>query len=91
MAGKPTKPVVIRPDNLTLSGLRAAYAGPATVELSAADQARIKASQKTVEKVLSEGRTVYGINTGFGILAHTKIAPGQLKQLQKNLVLSHMA
>jgi histidine ammonia-lyase len=82
---------IIKPEALSLGALRAAYAGPATIELSAADQASIKASQKTVEKVLSEGRTVYGINTGFGILAHTKIAPGQLKQLQKNLVLSHMA
>jgi histidine ammonia-lyase len=34
---------------------------------------------------------VYGINTGFGKLAQTRIADDQLAQLQKNLVLSHSA
>ena len=34
-------------------------------------------------------RQVYGINTGFGSLAHTKIAQDKLVELQQNLILSH--
>ncbi len=44
-----------------------------------------------VQKVLDEGRTVYGINTGFGLLANTKIAPADLELLQRSIVLSHAA
>src|SRR5690606_20914566 len=34
-------------------------------------------------------RPVYGVNTGFGRLAQVRIAPGQVAELQRNLVLSH--
>ena len=44
-----------------------------------------------VEQIVNEGRTAYGINTGFGLLASTKIAPEDLEQLQRSLVLSHAA
>ena len=38
----------------------------------------------------AQGETaVYGINTGFGKLASTRIAPAQTAQLQRNLILSH--
>ncbi|UGA39968.1 aromatic amino acid lyase [Chromobacterium haemolyticum] len=42
-------------------------------------------------RVLSEGRTAYGINTGFGLLANTRIAPEELELLQRSIVLSHAA
>ncbi|MBS1764791.1 MAG: histidine ammonia-lyase [Bacteroidetes bacterium] len=32
---------------------------------------------------------VYGVNTGFGSLYNKSIAPGQLEQLQENLMMSH--
>ncbi len=51
----------------------------------------IAESAQVVEQVISEGRTVYGINTGFGLLANTKIAPQDLETLQKSIVLSHAA
>ena len=44
-----------------------------------------------VEQVIAEDRTVYGINTGFGLLANTRIAPEDLETLQKSIVLSHAA
>ena len=40
---------------------------------------------------MSTGRTVYGVNTGFGKLAQKRIDPGRLTTLQTNLVLSHAA
>jgi histidine ammonia-lyase len=42
-----------------------------------------------VREVVDQGRTVYGVNTGFGLLANTRIPADQLAQLQRNLVLSH--
>jgi histidine ammonia-lyase len=48
-------------------------------------------SRSLVEAAIASGQTIYGINTGFGKLASTRIAPGQLAQLQLNLVRSHAA
>ncbi|MEE8295848.1 MAG: histidine ammonia-lyase [Sphingomonadales bacterium] len=84
-------PNTLKSGALSLATLRKGYQSPAVVALSTSDQAKIQAARDTVLKVLEEGRTVYGINTGFGLLARTKIAPDQLGDLQRNLVLSHMA
>lgn len=44
-----------------------------------------------MEGIVAEGRTAYGINTGFGLLAQTRIAHEDLENLQRSLVLSHAA
>ncbi len=46
-------------------------------------------SRKTIEKVAASDETVYGVNTGFGLLANVKIAKEELDTLQRNLVISH--
>jgi histidine ammonia-lyase len=51
--------------------------------------ARMNASRAVVEKLLADGHTAYGINTGFGKLASVRISPEQVHQLQLNLVRSH--
>jgi histidine ammonia-lyase len=53
------------------------------------DSSAVRASRAIVERTLNEGRTSYGINTGFGAMARQKIGPDALKQLQRNLILSH--
>lgn len=88
---KKTGSAAVKPGALGLKTLRGVWLGPAHVELSRAERARIKASERAVAGVLDAGKTVYGINTGFGLLARTRIPRHQLDQLQKNLVLSHMA
>jgi histidine ammonia-lyase len=60
-------------------------------QLDPACHAAIDASTATVARVISEGRTVYGVNTGFGLLARKKISPGELELLQRSIVLSHAA
>lgn len=50
---------------------------------------RIRKSRAVVEKVISNGETVYGINTGFGKLSSVNIPDDQLQQLQINLLRSH--
>lgn len=49
----------------------------------------IEASLATVQDVLNNKKTVYGINTGFGSLANQIISEEKLQQLQRNIVLSH--
>jgi histidine ammonia-lyase len=44
-----------------------------------------------VERIVAGGETVYGVNTGFGLLANTRIADDRLAELQTNLILSHSA
>jgi histidine ammonia-lyase len=52
-------------------------------------RAGVEASREVVENVLSKDAPVYGINTGFGQLATTRIPPDKLAELQRNLILSH--
>ncbi len=79
------------PGQLTLAQLRAAYQQPLRVTLDSSCHAAIDASVACVESIIAEGRTAYGINTGFGLLASTRIAPADLEKLQRSLVLSHAA
>ena len=64
-------------------------AGPVTL----ADTAwpTIERSRALIENALASGQPIYGVNTGSGKLAQTRIAAGDLKALQRNLVLSHAA
>lgn len=50
---------------------------------------KIQASASWVEEILQSKRTVYGINTGFGILAHTAIDPKDADTLQHKILESH--
>lgn len=64
---------------------------PAPVELAPESLADVRGSQQTVETILESGKTVYGVNTGFGLLANQAISGQDLAVLQRNLVLSHAA
>jgi len=46
-------------------------------------------SRKVVDNALKDGNAYYGINTGFGALAGKRVNDSDLKQLQRNLILSH--
>ena len=74
---------------LSLAQLRAVLESPTTVELAPDAWTAVDRGAAVVAAIVAEGRTVYGVNTGFGLLANTSIAAGDLETLQKNLVLSH--
>ena len=74
---------------LSLSALRRIYETPVSIGVAAADRARIAAASALVDRIVTLGDAAYGINTGFGLLAQTKIPTDQLTLLQKNLLLSH--
>lgn len=52
---------------------------------------RVSEAAASVERIVSSGETVYGVNTGFGLLANTRIPNDKLADLQNNLILSHSA
>ena len=74
---------------LSLAQVVAVARGQEEVTLARSSQTRVAESRKIVEAIISEGRTVYGINTGFGKLSDVRIEPSQLRELQLNLVRSH--
>ena len=61
------------------------------VGIAAEARQRMEASRSVIERVVAEGRTVYGVTTGFGDLADVRIDPAQTPELQRNLVRSHAA
>jgi histidine ammonia-lyase len=84
-------PVHLTPGCLTLDLLREVWAEPAAVALDGDARARIDAAADTIAGIVAEGRIVYGVNTGFGLLARTHIDAARLSELQRALVLSHSA
>jgi len=81
----------IRAGELTLSTLRRIHERPVALRLSAHDRGRIAAASSLVDEIIAAGDAAYGINTGFGLLAQTRIPTEQLDLLQRNLLLSHAA
>ncbi len=84
-----SEPLVLRPGHVSLFDLRRIQAGGLRLQLDPAAQAGMQAALATVQSIVDEDQVVYGINTGFGKLASTKIAHDHLAELQRNLVLSH--
>ena len=83
--------IVIQPGELTLAQLRDVHRQHIPISLSPDAFEAIHAAEKVVLGVIAENRTVYGINTGFGLLANTKIDVSELELLQRSIVLSHAA
>jgi histidine ammonia-lyase len=80
--------LTLNPEAIDLATLRQLWQG-APAKLDAASLDRIRASAASVERIVAGGETVYGVNTGFGLLASTRIPAERLAELQKNLILSH--
>ena len=76
---------------LSLADLRRIYKNEVDVALDAAAMPALNASRAIVQRIADADEPVYGINTGFGKLAQTRIAHERLAELQRNLVLSHSA
>lgn len=78
--------------DLTLEDVeRVAHAGTAQVHLDPRARAGVAAARAFVDRIVEEGRVVYGVTTGFGALSDVVIAPDRLRELQVNLIRSHAA
>ncbi|MBB5519765.1 histidine ammonia-lyase [Amphiplicatus metriothermophilus] len=80
--------VILNPGETRLGELRAIWSG-AGVDLDAAAWRAVDAGADSIGRIVASGKTVYGVNTGFGLLAQTRIDDGRLAELQRNLVMSH--
>jgi len=80
--------VTLRPGIVTLAELRDIWNG-APVSLDAGAYAAVDVAAENIARIVASGRTVYGVNTGFGLLAQTRIPDDRLAELQTNLILSH--
>lgn len=78
-------------ESLTLEALERIAMGGVRVRLTPDAVERMRESRATVDRALSEGKTVYGVTTGFGIFADVAISPQKVLELQRNLILSHSA
>ena len=76
-------------EHLTIEDLHRLALGDAEGELSALAREKMKASRAVIEKLIGAGGGVYGVNTGFGKMAETRISPDEIRHLQLNLVRSH--
>lgn len=61
----------------------------AKVVINKGVRSKLEATRAVVEKCLTDGEPHYGINTGFGSLANTRIPAEKLENLQYNLIRSH--
>src|SRR4029077_13709878 len=74
---------------LHLTDLRRIYAGPVQVSIDPAALSALEQAHAVTARRAAAGAPAYGINTGFGLLAQTRIAPAQSTLLQRNIILSH--
>lgn len=78
---------MVLPEHLGLSFFQSGL--PEHIQISDLARKRISDNRSFLDQKLLDGKTYYGINTGFGSLCQVKIAPDELSQLQENLVCSH--
>ncbi len=81
----------LEPGHLRLNTLLGWLAAPPVeLVLDPAFLPGIEAAAELVAKRARDQDPIYGVNTGFGKLARLRIPPGDVRELQKRLVLSHM-
>ncbi|MDR4886179.1 histidine ammonia-lyase [Fredinandcohnia sp. QZ13] len=59
------------------------------VTISKESLQKVEQSRKAVEKIVTDKKTIYGINTGFGKFSDVIIADDDVNDLQLNLIRSH--
>lgn len=86
-----TSPLSIDGNSLRLEEIRQVALAERTARLTPEAAARVAAARALVDRVAEGDTASYGINTGFGTLAEVRIDKKDLRDLQRNLILSHAA
>lgn len=84
-----TTTLTLTPGKVDLAMLRRIQAGGVRLALDPSVQEGMARAEAAVRHIVDNDQVVYGINTGFGKLASTRIGNDHLADLQRNLVLSH--
>ena len=82
-------PVTLDGHSLSIADVVAVARDAAPVAISPHSLAAVTGSRRAVEAAVARGDVIYGVNTGFGKLAHVRIKPAQARELQRNLIRSH--
>ncbi|WP_165475052.1 histidine ammonia-lyase [Legionella yabuuchiae] len=81
----------IVPGKITSNQIRALISNVSPISLDSGCWEKVAKSEQFVKHIIQQDRTVYGINTGFGLLANTSISLEDLTTLQRRILLSHAA
>src|ERR1700751_4543484 len=76
-------------DDLTISKALGLTKGEIEGILSDEAISKVRQSETHVRNIVAQQTTVYGVNTGFGILAQTRISPDDTISLQHKILQSH--
>lgn len=81
--------IIIDGNNLTLQDLAGVARKNFKVALKEEAERRVKDSRAYVDRLVQDGKIVYGITTGFGEFSKVHISKDKTEELQKNLITSH--
>ena len=85
-----SRPILqLKPGALSLDDLFAIHRGGARIDIDPAAWSDVHRSAAVVQAAAAGDAAVYGVNTGFGKLASTRIGTEDLATLQRNLIRSH--
>ncbi|OGT45760.1 MAG: histidine ammonia-lyase [Gammaproteobacteria bacterium RIFCSPHIGHO2_12_FULL_41_20] len=82
---------ILSPGQLKITDFALLLDETTTLALHPQCETKIHAAANTITKVIEKNQIVYGVNTGFGALANTRIDTSDLEILQRSIVLSHAA
>ena len=81
--------VILRPGQVSLATWRGIHQSHTAVALDGSAEPNVRRCRQTIDEMIATGKAIYGVNTGFGKLAHVRIDDTQLAALQYNLIMSH--
>src|SRR2546421_12928949 len=82
-------PVTLDGRSLSIADVISVARSYIRVALDAGALRGVSDSRRAVDAAVNRNQTIYGVNTGFGKLAHVRIPLDQARQLQLNLIRSH--
>jgi histidine ammonia-lyase len=86
---KASTPLVLGDRPLTLEQVYSVAVDLRPVKLAPVAIRKIVASRRYLEAEIESGKTMYGVNTGFGLLSNVRIPENDIESLQYNLIRSH--
>ncbi len=86
-----SKTIIVTGEGLTIDKVVNVARNNEKIELSPDALARIKTCRAMLEKKISKGEIMYGVNTGIGEFSEIVLNPDQVKDFQKYLIYNHAA
>ncbi len=85
----PSRNIALDGSSLSIANVVRVARDKTAVSVAPAAWRAVAASRAVVNRIVAKGEVAYGITTGFGEFAHVRIDASQVRQLQRNLLMSH--